>query len=222
MLDLFRTVISSGTLEEMQIETGRRYTNVSFIGMEKADYLKYESVLVPFRFAWHEKLGQYLARRTEELESVLARQTTVAATLYSRRKGNAEQRGSWESVHYWYWEHWKYFRSETKTSIIQGIAVFLSLFETDAKVRRVFCPPKTLYEGKFLDADPHAHVLPPFEELIESGKVVGLNFPAALNPALAKIIGTMMKVDYQRAVMLRIPDMEENPRRHFRPTVFIC
>ncbi len=65
-------------------------------------------------------------------------------------------------------------------------------------------------------------VLAPFGELIESGKVVGLNFPTALNPALAKIIGTMMKVDYQRAVLLRIPVMEDEPERHFRPTVFIC
>ena len=43
-----------------------------------------------------------------------------------------------ESIHYWYWEHWKFFRNEVKTSIIQGIAVFLSLFETDPDVRRVF------------------------------------------------------------------------------------
>ena len=47
--------------------------------------------------------------------------------------------------------------------------------------------------------------MPPFDELIESGKVVGLNFPVALNPALAKTIGTLLKVDYQRAVQLRIP-----------------
>jgi hypothetical protein len=58
--------------------------------------------------------------------------------------------------------------------------------------------------------------------LIESGTVVGLNFPVALNPVLAKTIGTMMKIDYQRAVLLRIPRMEREPERHFRPTVFIC
>jgi type IV secretory pathway TraG/TraD family ATPase VirD4 len=32
----------------------------------------------------------------------------------------------------------------------------------------------------------------------------------------------MMKIDYQRAVQLRIPKMEKEPDRHFRPTVFIC
>ena len=103
-----------------------------------------------------------------------------------------------------------------------AIVVFLSLFETDPQVRRVFCPPKELYEGKPCTADPRGRILPPFEELIETGKVVGLNFPVALNPALAKTIGTMMKIDYQRAVQLRIPRMDAEPHRHFRPTVFIC
>ncbi len=222
MLDIFRTVISSGTLERMLIESGRRYTSASFIGVKKAEYLKYEAALAPFRFSWNEKLGQYIARWTEELETSLLQQTRIAASLYKRKNGDPTKRGAWESVHYWYWEHWKFFRSETKTSIIQGIAVFLSLFETDTKVRRVFCPPKELYEGEPSASDPDAKVLPPFDELIESGKIVGLNFPTAMNPALAKIIGTLMKVDYQRAVLLRIPEMEEHPKRHFRPTVFIC
>jgi len=222
MLDIFRTVISAGSLERMLIETGRRYTSASFIGVRKADYLKYEAALAPFRFSWNEKLGQYIARWGEELEASLLQQTSIAASLYKRKNGDPTKRGAWESVHYWYWEHWKFFRSETKTSIIQGIAVFLSLFETDAKVRKVFCPPKELYEGKSSALDPDAKVLPPFDELIESGKIVGLNFPTAINPALAKIIGTLMKVDYQRAVLLRIPEMEEHPKRHFRPTVFIC
>jgi len=31
-----------------------------------------------------------------------------------------------------------------------------------------------------------------------------------------------MKIDYQRAVQLRIPRMEAEPDRHYRPTVFIC
>jgi type IV secretory pathway TraG/TraD family ATPase VirD4 len=44
----------------------------------------------------------------------------------------------------------------------------------------------------------------------------------ALNPVLAKTIGTMMKIDYQRAVLLRIPKMDQQPGRHFRPTAFIC
>jgi hypothetical protein len=222
LLDIFRSVISSGSLEEMLIETGRRFTPASFVGIGKADYMKQESLLAPFRFAWNDKLGQHLAICTDELRTVLIERTTASASIYSRKAGDDELHDCWRSVHFWYWEHWKFFRAEVKTSIVQGIAVFLSLFETNAQVRRVFCPPKELYEGKPCPTDPTGVVLPQFSELIETGKVVGLNFPTALNPALAKIIGTMMKVDYQRAVLLRIPEMDEDSGRHFRPTVFIC
>jgi hypothetical protein len=222
LLDLFRTVLSSGSLERMLIETGRRFTHTSFLALSKPDYLQYESSLKPYGFVWNGRLDRYLARWSEELESAVTQKLNVDVTIYRRQMADMAQRLRWESVEYWYWEHWKFFRSEVKTSIIQGIAVFLSLFETDPDVRRVFCPPKSLYEGTASADDPRGCVLPPFEELIETGKVVGLNFPVALNPALAKTIGTMMKIDYQRAVQLRIPKMDAEPDRHFRPTVFIC
>jgi TraM recognition site of TraD and TraG len=222
LLDIFRTVISSGSLESMLTAAGRRFTQISFIGIGEQDYLRHEPRLKRFAFAWNDKLGQFVARWTSELEKVLMEKTGATASLYRRRLGDPAGRDLWQSTHYWYWEHWKFFRSEVKTSIIQGIAVFLSLFETNPEVRRVFCPPKELYEGRPCSSDPRGVVLPPFEELIESGRVVGLNFPTALNPALSKIIGTMMKVDFQRAVLLRIPRMDEEPERHFRPTVFIC
>ena len=222
LLDLFRTVLSSGTVERMLIATGRAFTPVAFIGVSKSDYVAAAQVLKPFNFDWVDTAKQYLAPWSEELETTLLQKTKISATIYRRRMGEVSQRLRWESVQYWYWEHWKFFRSEVKTSIIQGIAVFLSLFETDPDVRRVFCPPKSLYEGNVSPDDPHGRVLPPFDELIESGKVVALNFPVALNPALAKTIGTMMKIDYQRAVQLRIPKIDAEPDRHFRPTVFIC
>jgi len=222
LLDLFRTVISSGTVERMLIETGRAFTPVSFLGISKPDYAGTESILKSFGFNWVDKVQQYLAPWCEELEFTVIQKTNINTTIYRRHAGEVSQRLRWESVQYWYWEHWKFFRSEVKTSIIQGIAVFLSLFETDPDVRRVFCPPKALYEGKVSSDDPNGRVLPPFDELIETGKVVGLNFPVALNPALAKTIGTMMKIDYQRAVQLRIPKMDAEPDRYFRPTVFVC
>jgi hypothetical protein len=222
MVDLFRTVISAGTLEEMLITIGSRFSTASYIGIGKDAYQEYESFLSPLGFEWRNDVGLYLVGWTEELEQLLVQQTSAEFGVYTRKPFRPDQRDRFESVRYWYWEHWKFFRSEVKTSIIQGIVVFLSLFETDPQVRRVFCPPKYLYEGKPCAADPNGRVLPSFDDLIESGAVVGLNFPVALNPALAKTIGTMMKVDYQRAVQLRIPRMDAEPNRHFRPTVFVC
>lgn len=222
MVDLFRTVISAGALETMLTQAGRRFTEISFISIGKPEYEQHKSLLAPFGFAWTDTVQQYVARRSDELESIIVRQTSITASLYIRKQGGEDAAAGWESVFYWYWEHWKFFRDETKTAIIQGVTIFLSLFDTNRTVRRIFCPPKELYEGKAVASDPGGRVLPSFEDLIESGKVVGLNFPEALNPALAKVIGTLMKVDYQRAVMMRIPVMDKNPARHFRPTVFLC
>jgi hypothetical protein len=222
LVDLFRTVISAGRLEDMLIEVGSRFSRTRYIGIGRHDYRKHEPFLSPLGFEWNKDARQYLGVWTEELERLLVQETNTEFFIYTRKPYSLEHYDRFDSVRYWYWEHWKFFRSEVKTSIIQGIVVFLSLFETDPQVRRVFCPPKELYEGKPCAGDPKGRVLPSFEELIEMGTVVGLNFPVALNPALAKTIGTLMKIDYQRAVLLRIPKMDAEPEKHYRPTVFLC
>ena len=222
LVDVFRSVISSGQLEELLATTGSRLRTTAHVAISKEDYAAHRPSLVQFGFALDPNLKQFVVELSAELEEFLREETGMEATVYEREKPDMVESQQFESVNYWYWEHWKFFRHEVKTSIIQGIAVFLSLFETDPDVRRVFCPPKELYERKYVESDPHGRVLPPFAELIEEGKIVGLNFPVALNPALAKTIGTMMKIDYQRAVQLRIPKMQSEPERHFRPTVFIC
>ena len=222
MVDLFRTVISAGKLEAMLNEVGSRFSTTSYIGIDKEVYREHEALLSSLGFEWNKDAAHYLIAWTDALENLLTQETSAAFAVFARRPYPTEQRDRFDSIQYWYWEHWKFFRSEVKTSIIQGIVVFLSLFETDPDVRRVFCPPKSLYDGKPCAADPTGRVLQPFDELIESGAVVGLNFPVALNPALAKTIGTMMKIDYQRAVQLRIPRMDAHPERHYRPTVFVC
>jgi len=64
--------------------------------------------------------------------------------------------------------------------------------------------------------------LPPIAELLERGKVVALDFPASLNPGLARTIGTLLKLDFERAVLNRIPRMEEHADRHWREVLFLC
>lgn len=222
LVDIFRTVISSGRLEELLAETSCQVSKTGYVTISKEDYAVHSKLLAQFGFTLHRGSDQFVAEYAEGLEKFLQVEAPVRATVYFTKPHDARQCLQFESVNYWYWEHWKFFRHEVKTSIIQGIAVFLSLFDADPDVRRVFCPPKELYEGEPVESDPDGSVLPPFDELIEAGKVIGLDFPVALNPALAKTIATMMKIDYQRAVQLRIPRMEAEPDRHYRPTVFIC
>ena len=105
-----------------------------------------------------------------------------------------------------------------RTSIVEGISVFLSLFDDNPSVTYAFCPPKETYDRAANHDGRYGRPLPPFAELIEQGKVVALNFPVAANPGLAKTVGTLMKLDFQRAMIGRIPIMAANPDFEVRLT----
>ncbi len=220
--DVYRTTISPQQLEDLLISTGRRFNGFSYIAIAAEVYAVHAETLVGYGFALHVNFDAYLARHTPELERFLIEHTAIEALVYMPKPFMEEKRLHWESLDFWYWEHWKFFRHEVKSSIVQGVVILLSHFEVNLDVRRVFCPPKEFYQGKPVPADPQGKLLPPFEELIESGKVLGLELPVMFDPGLARTIGTMMKIDHQRAVLLRIPKMETAPEKHFRPTVFLC
>lgn len=223
LFDVYATAISPSRFEELLIETGAQIAAVSWVAIPKDQFKKIPIDLARFKFQLDPESDEFRARLTPELEKLLIEQTAVEATVYEPRAVSPRSRELFEAVDRWYWDHWKHLRPDIKTSVVQGIAVFLSLFDTDPDVKRVFCPPKEMYEAKRCATDPDGAVMPPFSELIEEGKICGLNFPVALNPGLAKAIGTMMKQDFQRAVLLRIPRMEErNTQHYFRPTVFLC
>jgi len=112
MVDLFRTVISAGTLEQMLNEIGSRFSTASYIGIAKDAYQEHESFLSPLGFEWRKDVDLYLVGWTEELEQLLVQQTSAEFGVYTRKAYRPDQRDRFESVRYWYWEHWKFFRSE--------------------------------------------------------------------------------------------------------------
>ena len=69
---------------------------------------------------------------------------------------------------------------------------------------------------------PISQHLPPLYELIEQGKVLALNMPAGINPALARAVGVMLKNAWLQALLMRPAKMKRSPGRYFRPAVFIC
>ena len=109
-----------------------------------------------------------------------------------------------------------------RTSIIEGISVFLSLFDDNPRVKYTFCPPKETYDPAQNPGGIHGTPLPPLADLIEQGKAIGLNFPIAMNPGLARALGTMLKQDFQRAVLNRVHRMDADASRSRRPVLFVC
>ena len=117
-----------------------------------------------------------------------------------------------EAVKRWFYHDWRRIEPKLRTSIVEGISVFLSLFDDNPSVKPTFCPPKECYDPESNHDRRYGIPMPPFSELLEHGKVCALNFPVAMNPGLARTIGTLMKQDFQRAVLNRIPSMEREPR----------
>ena len=134
----------------------------------------------------------------------------------------AEKMAQFEAVKRWFEDDWMRIEPKLRTSIVEGISVFLSLFDDNPRVKYTFCPPKETYQPEQNASGTHGTPLPPLAELIEQGKVVALNFPIAMNPGLARALGTMLKQDFQRAVLNRISRMDRDASRPQRPVLFVC
>jgi type IV secretory system conjugative DNA transfer VirD4/TraG family protein len=168
--------------------------------------------------------SRYVAAATPELRELLRekRVSHEQRTILDPDCCDADKVSQLEAVKRWFNEDWKRIEPKLRTSIVEGISVFLSLFDDNPKVKRVFCPPRECYDPEKNDAKQHGTPLPSFSWLIEHGKVCALNFPVGMNPGLAKAIGVMMKLDFERAVLNRVPEIEAHPGRYFRQVLFLC
>ena len=138
----------------------------------------------------------------------------------------------------WYVHDWNTLDNKIRSSIVEGVSVFLSMFDLPS-VARVFCPaaPEArrfhdpagdAHDAPGTDTTPLAATamkgvdLPPLDALIESGKVLALNMPAGTNPALARAVGVMLKNAWLQSLLRRPAAMKSEPGRYVRPAVFIC
>ena len=137
-----------------------------------------------------------------------------------------------EAVNRWYVHDWNTLDNKIRSSIVEGVSVFLSMFDLPS-VARVFCPaaPEArrfhdpagdAHDAPGTDPTPLAATamkgvdLPPLDALIESGKVLALNMPAGTNPALARAVGVMLKNAWLQS-LLRRPASDEGRARPLRP-----
>lgn len=121
------------------------------------------------------------------------------------------------------YEHdWRRVEPKLRTSIVEGIAVVLSLFDDSLTLKRVFCPAKACYDPVASADGRLGRPLPSMAYLIDTSVVYALNFPMASNPGLARLTGTLLKQDFQRAVLARIPQRTTHTTRHWREVVFLC
>ena len=183
---------------------------------------------------WDDRGGRAYTRWTADVQDRLTR-LGIQQTHHEPAGGRIPPGDLVErvlAVERWYKKDWQALDTKLRTSIVEGISVFLAMFDLP-DVARVFCPPPpvsprdTVVEpisgaGSTAGAFQVLQPLPPLDELIEDGKVLAFNMPAGTNPALARAAGVLLKNAWLQALLKRPAEMARSPARYFRPAVFVC
>lgn len=223
LFQVYEHVINADKLRTRISEGERRFSaNNRRLVIDKREHL-FTSALSAW--PWHDDAD---GRETWTEWSADLEEALRAARIQWRIEGVkpapdlANKVAQFEAVKRWFEDDWTRIEPKLRTSIVEGISVFLSLFDDNPKVKHTFCPPKETYDPARNPNGIHGTPLPPLADLIEQGKVVALNFPIAMNPGLARALGTMLKQDFQRAVLNRVHRMEADEARSRRPVLFVC
>ena len=223
LFQVYEHAINPDKLRAKIAEGERRFTarNRRLL-VDKREHLL-TPVLAPWTWYDDEQVDQSWTHWSPDLEEVL----TAAKIPFHLKDvkpaaGEADKAAQFEAVKRWFEDDWMRIEPKLRTSIVEGISVFLSLFDDNPRVKHTFCPPKDTYDPARNPDGIHGVPLPPLAELIEQGKVIALNFPIAMNPGLARALGTMLKQDFQRAVLNRIHTMSTDPATARRPVMFVC
>lgn len=224
LFDVYECAIDNATLERKINEAERRLTETDSVLLWEEEYLKHPRDLEPFKFRLDEESKRYRAPLTPGLAAVLKEKAIQweAENEKGKKPVPQDKKEQLEAVKRWFNHDWRRIEPKLRTSIVEGISVFLSLFDDNPSVKRTFCPPPECYDPTANADFKFGKPLPSFKWLIENGKVCALNFPIAMNAGLAKALGVMMKLDFERAVLNRVPQMEAHPDRHFRQVMFVC
>ena len=228
LFDVYESAISSHEIEAKIAQAEHLFGTRDYLLIEDVDYVAHRDLN---SFCWEriETTNWMKAPATEELLRLLELKEIGFDTQTEAVSWDAfedphydDRRQRFEAVKRWFNDDWKRIEPKLRTSIVEGISVFLSLFDDNPAVKRTFCPPPACYDPIANRDGRYGIPLPPFRDLIEQGKVVALNFPVSANPGLAKTIGTMLKQDFQRAMVARIPTIERHPEKHWREALFLC
>ena len=215
--DVYRTALEESRLEERIARTREDLGFLSQVRLSVKEYGRLAPTLPERDWEYDESAGEVHVRADRELLKALDEQGAEPSIEEPEPVGDAQRQ--LRTVITWHRHDWCKLDSRLRSSIVEGVSVFLSLFD-QPDVADVFCPPKSAYR----EDRPHRGrwALPPIADAMESGKVLALNLPIGANPALGRAIGVMLKQDFQRAVLARIPRMAAEPGRRWRDVAFVC
>ena len=135
---------------ESKIAEGEELFSIDHISIDDALYVAHRELS---RFPWErvEATNWMKAPSSEELRRILDAKRIPYDIQRESRPTDAAQdeeydarRQRFEAVRRWFNDDWHRIEPKLKTSIVEGISVFLSLFDDNPAVKRTFCPPKNV------------------------------------------------------------------------------
>jgi hypothetical protein len=89
-----------------------------------------------------------------ELENHLAAGNIAFEVKAIDASVSADRRHRLEAIERWFQKTWQRLDGKVRTSIVEGIVVFLSLFDENPAVCRAFCPPRSAYANPPKPGEP--------------------------------------------------------------------
>ena len=233
--DLYRCAIDSGELAR-KLEAARSELRdadpAPRVSVSGADVVRHSGRLEPLGPWRPEDEGHVSAVSTLALEEVLDELGLERVRWHPEPPAaGGEGQGRLEAVERWLEHDWQKLDAKLQTSVVEGVSSFLGIFD-QPDVAQVFCPGKPAASraaeaasrpGTSAPSTPALlEPLPRMRDLIESGRVLALNMPGGSNPALSRAVGVMLKSAWLRAALGRPVDMAADPKRYWRPAVFVC
>jgi len=130
LFDVYECAISPSVLEKKLKEAERRLGESDSVLVSEEAYLKHPRDLEPFEFRLNTELELYKAKSSAGLLALLKEKNISFEVLNesARKEIPQEKREQLEAVKRWFYNDWQRIEPKLRTSIVEGISVFLSLF----------------------------------------------------------------------------------------------
>ena len=223
--DVYRCTLDPERIEQKIAEVEALVEPPASVRVRMADVAPHGDALAAW--AWRTEGGGMLRIADDAALREQLAKLGVAFEIDRPVPADPARRERLDAVRRWYAQDWLTIDPKLRSSIIEGLSVFLSVFDLP-EVAATFCPPKPALEPAASPAAPGADTaavarqLPPLDEVIDSGKVLCLNMPAGTNPALSRAVGVMLKQAWLQTLLRRPAEMQRRPSRVFRPAMFLC
>jgi len=170
LFDVYESAISAQVLERKLRQAEENILGKSFLTVSRESFEAHARELAEAGFDADESGQQYRILDSPAVSELLQKLGIEPVVQHENGPNGIDQdrKEQLEAVKRWYNDDWKNLDKKLQSSVVEGISVFLSLFDDNPRVKRMFCPPLELYrqpEAQTSGRKP----LPQIATLLEQG-----------------------------------------------------